>query len=73
MNVTLYTLDCPKCRILEQKLTESGVTFEKSRDMTEIDRRGFTSVPVLKVEETYMNFNEAVKWLTERKTSNEIV
>lgn len=32
MTVILYTIDCPKCLILEKKLAEKGIEFKTVKD-----------------------------------------
>ena len=27
--IVLYTVDCPKCKVLEKKLESNGIEFEK--------------------------------------------
>ena len=45
---TLFTTGCPKCRILEKKMTDKGLKFEKCDDTAKIAGAGITSVPTLK-------------------------
>lgn len=64
--VTLYTIDCPKCKILEKKLAQANVKYEVCRDRDEMEQKGFDFMPVLEVDGQVMNFGEAVKWVNER-------
>lgn len=61
--VTLFSTECPKCRVLEQKLNAKNITFEKTSDIQEIIEQGFMSAPVLKVEDTYYDFKQGVDWI----------
>lgn len=63
--VTLYTSKCPRCIVLEKKLDEAGITYEVFDDVDEMIKMGITTVPMLKVDDTMMNFKEAVKWIKE--------
>ena len=72
--ITLYTTDCPKCKVLEQILQQKGLSFEVSHDIDFLIEMGYQSAPILKVDaytkegppaEIYMNFGEAVKWVKE--------
>jgi len=56
----LYSNDCPKCKILEAKMNEKGVKYEKISDIEEIKKTGFTSVPLLQNDDKILNFMEAV-------------
>ena len=47
MNVILYTTHCPKCLVLEKKLTSKNIEFEEITDNELMLKKGFTIVPVL--------------------------
>lgn len=58
--IILYsTKICPRCKILERKLIEKGVKFEKCDDMTELEKRKMYSVPVLRIGDKFLNYAEA--------------
>ena len=63
--ITLYSTNCPKCNVLEKKLKDKSMDFELVTDFDtkELIRKGFLSAPVLKVDDKYMDFVEANKWL----------
>ena len=63
MKVVFYTIDCPKCRVLESKLKTKMVAFEECRDIEIMQEKGFKSAPMLEVDGTVMSFGEAVKWI----------
>lgn len=64
--ITLYTIDCPKCRILEKKLEQANIQYEVCKDRETIVSKGFDLMPVLDVDGQIMGFSEAVKWVNER-------
>lgn len=64
--IILYTIDCPKCKILEKKLAQANVEYEACKDIEIIASKGFNSMPVLDVDGQIMSFGEAVKWANER-------
>lgn len=66
MKVTLYSTNCPKCNILKAKLNAKGVDFIESNDIDLMISKGFTSSPMLEVDDTVMNFANANKWINER-------
>lgn len=66
MEVVLYSSGCPKCQVLESKLMAKGIPFMITNNFQEVIDRGFQFAPVLKVEEVFMNFTEANKWVNER-------
>lgn len=59
----LYSTNCPKCNVLHKKLTNAGLDFEVTNDIEELMNMGITAAPVLKVDDEYLNFMEAVKWV----------
>lgn len=61
----LYSNDCPKCKVLKAKLDEKNLTYKVSTDFTFLLQHGFTSLPVLEINEQLYNFTEAVKILKE--------
>lgn len=63
MKVVFYTIDCPKCRVLESKLKAKKVDFEECRDIEIMQEKGFENAPMLEVDDTVMGFGEAVKWI----------
>jgi hypothetical protein len=64
--VTLFSTGCPKCRVLEQKLNNQQIEYSKDSNMDEIINQGFMSAPVLKVDNIYLDFTNAVKWVNEQ-------
>lgn len=64
--VILYTIDCPKCKILEKKLSQANVEYEVCKDRDEMKRKGFDFMPILEVDGQTMDFGKAVKWVNER-------
>lgn len=66
MSVTLLTIDCPKCKILEKKLDAAGVGYAKCYDKDLMVEMGIDTLPVLLVDGEKMQFKEAVDWVNER-------
>lgn len=62
----LYTTGCPKCRILEKKLTDKNVEYEVVCDPEKIKVKG-NAVPMLEVIEEdksqVLSYYEAVKFV----------
>lgn len=63
IKVTFYSNDCPRCNILQQKLDEKGVMYEKVSDVEIMKQKGFMSVPMLEVDGNIMNYLEAINWV----------
>lgn len=64
--LTLFSTECPKCRVLEHKLNQNNIAYEKSSDIQEVIDKGFMSAPVLKLDDNYMDFVTAINWLNEQ-------
>ena len=61
--VTLYTTHCPKCRVIEKKLSQKNIKYKEISDQEVMIKLGFKSAPVLEVDGKYMNFGDANRWL----------
>lgn len=62
--IVMYTTGCPKCKILEKKLADKGISFVTCEDTAKMAEIGIANVPVLEKEDgTRMNYFEAVKYV----------
>ena len=66
MEVTLYTTHCPKCTVLEMKLSQKNIPYTQETSMEEMERLGILSVPMLKVNNKMLPFKRAVDWVNEQ-------
>lgn len=64
-NIILFTNNCPRCTVLKKKLEQAKILYEPNYDLTEIEKKGIEQLPVLKVNNSYLDFKEAVKWVGE--------
>ena len=64
--ITLYTTHCPKCTILEKKLTDKNIKFEIVDDLDIMIEKGFLTAPMLEVNEETLDFGSAVKWINNK-------
>lgn len=67
MAVVLFTIDCPKCKVLEKKLEQSGIGYAVCRDKELMIEQGFDYLPVLKVDDKKLGFKEALEWIERGK------
>jgi glutaredoxin len=67
MNVVLYSTNCPKCKVLEKKLDSIGIDYKIVTDEDLMISKGFSSAPMLEVDENIMDFGNAVRWAKEQK------
>ncbi len=61
--ITLYSNNCPKCKILVKKLTEKNIDYTKNQNVEEMVALGISRVPVLKVDGEMMEFGKAIQWI----------
>lgn len=62
MNIILYTVDCPKCKVLEKKLNNANanISFEVCKDTKIMAERNISKLPMLEVDGKMLTFKEAV-------------
>ncbi len=66
-NIVLYSNECPKCKVLKIKLDQKDINYKETRNFEELSEKGFKSLPILKINEEFMDFAEAYKWVQELK------
>ena len=64
MSVVLYTIDCPKCLILEKKLSAKNIEFLRVSDKDTLVEKGFgdSTFPILEVDGVEMDYKTAIQW-----------
>lgn len=67
MVVTLYSTNCPKCKILEKKLEQKNIEFNIITDIETMVQMGMLSAPILQIDDKKMNYLEAVQWVNGRE------
>ena len=63
MKVVLYSNDCPRCKILKQKLDAKQVKYEIVSDIDVMTEKGFMMLPMLDVNGEIMEFGKAIEWV----------
>ena len=71
MHVILYSTGCPRCRVLETKLGQKNISFSIVDDISELERQGIMTVPVLEVEGKKMDFVTANSWINAQEVQDE--
>lgn len=61
--ITLYSTGCPKCRVIEKKLNQKNIKHNIVMGADEIQKLGFNSAPVLKVDDKVLGFGDANRWI----------
>jgi hypothetical protein len=70
MKITLYTINCPQCIVLEKKLKIDGIRFDIIEDEAVFNEKGITRFPMLEVDDKMLSLGEAVQWLKEIKNGH---
>lgn len=65
--VTIYSTGCINCRRLIEKLDNAQIPYEINRDLSEILKIGFRTVPILKINDEFLTYKEAVKYINKIK------
>ena len=68
--VTLYTINCPKCKVVEMKLDQKGIEYKKIDNEETVVKFGeehnVRSAPILVVDDKVLDFSNAIKYINER-------
>ena len=64
-DIVLFSNGCPRCKILKQKLDDKQIKSTISNDFDEVMDQGLQTAPVLKVNNKYYQFGDAVKLIGE--------
>lgn len=64
--VTLYSTNCPKCKVLEKKLEEKNIKFEICNNVDIMLEKGMMQAPYLEINNNLLDFSKAIKWINER-------
>ena len=65
--IILYSTNCPKCKVLEQKLKSKNIEYVEFTDVDKMIEMGFSMMPMLEVDGVIMDFGTANKWINEFK------
>lgn len=65
MNITLYTVDCPKCKVLEKKLNNANIEYTVCKDTKIMTKKNIIKLPMLGVDDKLLTFKEAVDMINQ--------
>ena len=60
MKIILYTIDCPKCKILEKKLNMNNIQYDICKDTKLMEEKNIQKLPMLSIDERLYSYKEAV-------------
>ena len=63
MSIILYSTGCPKCKVLKAKLDQKDLTYDIETDIEKMKELNILSLPVLKVDDKFLQFKDAVDWV----------
>ena len=69
--IILYSTNCPKCKVLEQKLKSKNIEYIEFTDVDKMIEMGFSVMPMLEVDGIVMDFGTANKWINEFNKTKE--
>ena len=64
--ITLYTTNCPRCKVLKAKLDSENIDYEVVEGEEPIREKGFVTTPLLEVDDKVLTFAEAMQWVNTR-------
>lgn len=70
MSIILYSTHCPRCNVLEKKLKSKNLKYTEVNDTEIMQNKGFTTVPMLDVDGSVMDFIAANEWLNSLEVTN---
>ena len=64
--IILYTIGCPACKKLEEKLKNANLNYDTIEDRNVMLSKGIQQLPVLEVNGVLMSYLQAWKWISMR-------
>ena len=66
-SAVLYSTGCPNCKALKLMLKKAGIEYAENNSIDEMTELGFKQIPVLCVNGEYLKFNDAKKWIENKR------
>ena len=63
--IVLYSTGCTMCRALKQRLDEAKIEYQVEDDIDKMMSLGFTTVPMLQVDDKILTYKEAISYINE--------
>lgn len=63
--IILYSTNCPRCSVLEKKLTQHGISFKKNTNISDMEILGIKQAPMLMVKGELLDFSSAIEWIND--------
>ena len=69
-SVTMYSNDCPKCKILETKFKSAKINYAKITDQEQICKKAsenqISSMPFCIIDGSIKNYLQSINWINNR-------
>ena len=69
--IKLYTIHCPRCKILEMKLKQTNLEVETIDDEDTVvsvgNEHGIRQAPFMEVDGEYLKFEDAIKFVNSKR------
>ena len=62
-NIIFYTIECPRCMILEKKMKAKGLKYTKVMDTRIFEEKGIDLFPMIEVDDKLLTYLEAIKYI----------
>lgn len=59
--ITVFSNNCPRCKILEKKLKDEGVEFKVENNFSRVIAKGFRSAPVVEIGDVMYTYEEVMQ------------
>lgn len=63
--ITLFSNDCPRCKVLKAKLDAAKIEYNTVSSIDEMIALGFQEAPKLSVDGELYDFKDAINWIGE--------
>lgn len=67
MDVVLYTVGCNDCKTLQKLIDKKGIKYRHIMGSNSIIELGYSTAPILKVDDRIMAYHEAFQWVSEQE------
>ena len=69
--IKVYTIDCPACKVLEKKLTQKNLPYEKITDRNIFTQLNIDTFPVMQIDNgPLMNYKDSNNWINQQEAIN---
>ena len=67
--IKFYTIDCPRCGVLETKLNQKNIKYLKITDTEVMRQKNIDLLPMLEVNGELMDYKTAISWVNNQEVN----